>query len=308
MSVRYAVALLGLSLPVLVSCQKEQPAPGPAVAVAASADATTAAVTVNCASSFVVGQSSAFSGTASAGITKIIASVDGYIIKDMPVTNGTYSFSYAFSQAGTNRRLNVNAFDRNGVSLAQVAKFLNVSGVKSPYVQNVPYFYQYSNTMNPDGSCQNTSLAMALRYYGAPVTPDQLSGRYGVGAAAAGGLTTIRDNFNSEAARFGLRVRDRTYADGSVAQLRQLAASGKPVIVLGYFTNFGHVVVVIGYDGTNYYVHDPAGAWNQQLSPYASHGGHTPTNGIAVRYGKAVFEAAATGSDGYIWLHEFYPI
>ena len=189
-----------------------------------------------------------------------------------------------------------------------MAKLLNVSTVSVPYVQNVPYFYQYYNTMNPDGSCQNTSLAMALKYYGAPVTPDQLSYRYGVGAAAAGGLTTIRDNFNSEASRFGIRMRDRTYANGSVAQLRQLAASGKPVIVQGYFTNFGHVVVVIGYDGTNYYVHDPAGLWNQQLSPYASHSGRTSTNGMTVRYGKAVFEAAATGSDGYIWLHEFYHI
>ena len=118
MSIRYAVALLGLSLPVLVSCQKEQPTPDPAVAITALADATTSSVTVNCASSFVVGQSSPFSGTAGAGVTKIIASVDGYVIQDMPVTNGTYSFSYAFSQAGTNRRLNVNAFDRNGVSLA----------------------------------------------------------------------------------------------------------------------------------------------------------------------------------------------
>ena len=88
---------------------------------------TGASVTVNSPGNLRVGQPATFSGTASTGIVKIIASVDGYIIKDMPVTNGSYTFSYTFSQAGQGRRLNINAFSSNGTSLAQVAQFINVN-------------------------------------------------------------------------------------------------------------------------------------------------------------------------------------
>ncbi|HEX8657288.1 MAG TPA: hypothetical protein VF690_07135 [Hymenobacter sp.] len=86
-----------------------------------------ASVTVSVPSSIRVGQPATFSGTASAGIVKIIASVDGYVIKDMPVTNGTYSFSYTFNQAGQGRRLNINAFNSAGTSLAQAAQLINVN-------------------------------------------------------------------------------------------------------------------------------------------------------------------------------------
>jgi hypothetical protein len=51
-------------------------------------------------------------------------------------------------------------------------------------VSGVPYFYQYSNSINPGGSCQNTSIAMLLKYYGAAnLTPDGISSQYGTSQA-----------------------------------------------------------------------------------------------------------------------------
>jgi uncharacterized protein YvpB len=299
-----ARVLLGLSLTAFYGCQKESPAPAssakPGVGIT---DATTSTVTIDCPSSFVVGQAATFSGTASADVAKVIVSVDGYTIKDMPVTNGAYTFSYAFSSAGANRRLNVNAFTGGGVSLVQTAKTITVTSGTAPYVQGVPYFYQYSNSYNPSGSCQNTSLAMALKYYGlSSITPDILSNAYGTDLAQS--VSGLQRVFNEKAAAAGLAVRDRGTTTGTVTKLRQLLAAGTPVIVHGYFTNYGHIMVVLGFDGTYYYCNDPAGKWSQQFK----YGGYSQTNateGVAVRYTKAAFEAAAF-PDGYVWLHEFY--
>ena len=294
-----ARVLLGLSLTAFYGCQKESPPPtnsaSPTVGVA---DATTSTVTINCPSSFVVGQTATFSGSASADVAKVIVSVDGYIIKDMPVTNGTYSFTYAFSGTGAARRLNVNAFNSAGVSLAQTAKTISVTN-------GIPYFYQYSNNINPGGSCQNTSAAMILKYYGlSSITPDLLSNQYGtdLGQTVAG----LQRLINERAAAAGLKVRDRGTTTATVTKMRQLLAAGTPVIVHGYFTDYGHILVVNRFDGTYYYCNDPAGRWSQQFK-YGGYSENNSTEGIGVRYGKAAFEAAVS-PDGYVWLHEFYQI
>ena len=48
------------------------------------------------------------------------------------------------------------------------------------YIEGVPYFHQFSNRINPSGSCQNTCVAMVLKYYGAAdITPDMISSKWG---------------------------------------------------------------------------------------------------------------------------------
>ena len=40
----------------------------------------------------------------------------------------------------------------------------------------MPYFHQYSNRLNPSGSCQNTCIAIVLKYYGADdITPEKIA-------------------------------------------------------------------------------------------------------------------------------------
>lgn len=76
------------------------------------------------------------------------------------------------------------------------------------------------------------------------------------------------------------------------------------MIVHGYFTGYGHVLVVTGFDGENYRVNDPAGEWNLEFM-----GGYSrdDSRGNDVLYPKEEFEAAISTSDGVhflpIWYH-----
>jgi len=91
-----------------------------------------------------------------------------------------------------------------------------------------------------------------------------------------------------------------------MADIRALLDQGKPVIIHGYFTGFGHVLVVTGYDSQGYYVNDPAGVWPGVFK--GGYGGGAWQSGKDVHYGKAAFEAAVATSDGYnfmpVWYHE----
>jgi hypothetical protein len=172
---------------------------------------------------------------------------------------------------------------------------------QTSYVPGVPYFYQYNNNINPGGSCQNTSIAMVIKFYGgASETPDAISGIYGTSQAQSpGGLKQV---FDAEAVYFGLPVRDVAHTNGTFAGLHAILAAGKPVIVHGYFTGYGHVLVVTGYNGTTYTCNDPAGQWNQIYQG----GGYSQSNstqGHNVTYGKTAFQNAI-GPDGTIWYHE----
>ena len=163
------------------------------------------------------------------------------------------------------------------------------------YIEGVPYFHQFSNRINPSGSCQNTCVAMVLKYYGAAdITPDMISSKWGTSVAqATGGLKSI---FNEEAALRGLRVRDRSTEDGTLSELHQALDAGKPVIVHGGFSTVGHLMVLVGYDARYYYAMDPASKWTEQVN-----GGFTNTDdadiGRYTRYGRESVENAILSSD-----------
>ncbi len=163
------------------------------------------------------------------------------------------------------------------------------------YVEGMPYFHQFSNRINPSGSCQNTCVAMVLKYYGADdITPDKISAKWGTSIAqATGGLQTI---FNEEAAARGLRVRDRATEDGTLAELHAALDQGKPVIVHGGFSTVGHLIVLVGYDARYYYAMDPASKWTEIVN-----GGFTSTENAEVgrytRYGREAVENAIVSSD-----------
>jgi hypothetical protein len=173
--------------------------------------------------------------------------------------------------------------------------------VEASYVPNVPYFYQYNNSINPGGSCQNTSIAMLIKFYGGTTEyPDAISSYYGTSQAqTVSGLETV---FNSEAQYFGLTVRDIGHTDGTFADIQSLLAAGKPVIVHGYFTDYGHVMVITGFTGSSYICNDPAGRWSQQYG-YGGYCQCNSTEGKDIYYSKSAFEDAI-GPNGTIWYHE----
>jgi len=171
-------------------------------------------------------------------------------------------------------------------------------------VETTPYFSQYDNDINKGGSCQNTSIAMVLGLYGADVTPDEISRRFGTykGQTPEG----VADIFNTYAAENGIDERMQPERSGSISDLKAQLDEGKPVIINGYFTRPGHVVVVTGYDENGYYVNDPAGVWSETWK-----GGYQGSyDGRSVHYDNESFETAVGTMDGRtpypLWYGEVY--
>ncbi len=185
------------------------------------------------------------------------------------------------------------AVEEHAGRIYEVAKNATSPDGSTDIVQRVPYFNQYDNGINPGGSCQNTSVAMALQLYGVNIAPDTISAS-GFGTSTAKSPTGAAQVFNHYATRAGISQRMAGHTDGSFADLKAELDQGHPMVINGYFTA-GHVVLVTGYDESGYFVNDPAGQWNERFE-----GGYAgqPYNGRGVHYDKAAFEQAVGTWDG----------
>lgn len=173
------------------------------------------------------------------------------------------------------------------------------------FVENVPYFYQFNNTNYPGKTCAITSMAMVLKYYGAEdITPDLIYEHNGNDYTQAQSVEGWEAVFNKEAIRYGLTVRDNSTLTGTIEEVQELLAQGIPVVVHGYFTEAGHVVTLVGYNGTHYYVNDPAGKWNQKFKG-GGYSGINETEGKYIKYNAEALEAAIA-PDGNVWMHKIY--
>jgi hypothetical protein len=195
------------------------------------------------------------------------------------------------------------ATDERTVVVVEQAPAPEAAPPASSGVASVPYFYQYNNAISPGATCQNTSIAMLLARYGWTGTPDDITAEFGrFYAQSPAGLAAL---FNTLARRASIGARLTADTSATVGELRALLQAGKPVIIHGYMTSSGHVVVATGFDGTHYTANDPAGMWNQVFN-----GGYPTWDqyaGRGVRYGKGAFEAAVGTSNGSnplpLWIH-----
>lgn len=156
---------------------------------------------------------------------------------------------------------------------------------------SVPYFYQYNNFYEPAATCGLTSAAMLLNYYSKGVTPDGLYTRFGKAAGQTPeGLANVY-------AAYGLA--SRSTRAGTEAMIRRQIDAGRPVVVHGWFTSAGHIVVIIGYNSTGWVVNDPSGRW---AGCYAcGYPNRTSTNGRGVTYSYSSMRSVIS-TDGDIWL------
>ena len=252
-----------------------------------------------------------FSVNNSINATRVVYKSDSWEIGESQDASNNFAITYDFFEDGE-RNIQAHSYDLLGNLIDSDKKIVQVEievgieeeetvGVSLP---QVPYFYQFNNTQSPSSTCANTSVAMVLSYYGWSDTPDVLTNYYGVSTAQSpSGLASV---FNSEAEYFNMSQRLISITDGTIIELKNELDTGRPVIVHGYFTNAGHVMVVLGYDEHGYWVNDPAGTWDQQFRggyPY----GWEPTAGNAVYYNKFNFELAISSIHGNdyapLWMH-----
>lgn len=160
---------------------------------------------------------------------------------------------------------------------------------------NVPYFSQLDNRENPTGSCNVTSVAMCLAYFGGKPSNSEVQledelYRY---------MESKKLNRHS-AQDLAKVVRDYGRSDEfspctSIKDVQDWLRKGFPCIIHGFFTSFGHILVVVGFDAEGFFVHDPYGEWTAQ-------GYDTARSGAYLHYSYSLIKRLCM-PDGEFWVH-----
>lgn len=159
----------------------------------------------------------------------------------------------------------------------------------------IRYKSQLDNQENPTGSCNVTSLAMCMEFLGAKRRTssgqfeDELY-RY----AIDNGLSR-HDPHDLAVIVEAYGCRDDFRTDATFEQVKQWLSDGKPIVTHGYFTSFGHIVVIAGFDDKGFIVHDPYGLWTPS-------GYRTDLSGEYVNYSYTMMKNICM-PDGSFWVH-----
>lgn len=168
----------------------------------------------------------------------------------------------------------------------------------------VPYLSQLDNVNSPYGTCNLTSVAMVLRFFGIKGNgegqlEDQLFHRIGALGLDRHSPEDLAYLINLDYGKYG--IRDKFKYDATHKDLKAHLASGNPAIVHGFFTTSGHIIVVRGYDDKayggkgGYIVNDPYGE-------YFGSGYDTERTGEKLIYSYSLMRDLA-GRDGDFWVH-----
>jgi GH24 family phage-related lysozyme (muramidase)/uncharacterized protein YvpB len=165
----------------------------------------------------------------------------------------------------------------------------------------VPYLSQRDNSENPNGACNVTCFAMMMGYFGisdrtnAPQLEDELY-RY----MEANGLSRHNPiDLRNMARDYGLI--DDFESKATIERVKKHLSSGRPVVIHGYFTSFGHIIAVIGYDEKGFIVHDPYGEWASSGYRRNDPNGNN-AKGKQLHYSYGLIERTCL-TDNQFWVH-----
>lgn len=166
---------------------------------------------------------------------------------------------------------------------------------RSYRISNFPYKYQLDNWLNPTGACNVTSIAMCLEYFGVPrrTAYSQFEDELYEYALSMGYSRHNPYDLARIVKDYGAQDYFTEYA--IIEDVLDWVASGKPAVIHGYFTSFGHIVVVVGYDEYGLIVHDPYGEW-------FSTGYRTDLSGAYLYYSYNLIRRVCI-PDGNFWVH-----
>lgn len=170
-------------------------------------------------------------------------------------------------------------------------------GLPKTKVLNVPYHTQMNNALNPKGACNVTCYAMVMNYFNMPRKTNAVQLEDELYRYMDSRRLSRHDpgDLAQMGREYGLDV-DLTLR-GSLTDIRRSIAQGKPCIVHGYFTDFGHIIVIRGYDQRGFFVNDPFGEWFES-------GYRNDLPGGNLYYSNRLIQSKCSpeGSN-YVWLH-----
>jgi hypothetical protein len=95
--------------------------------------------------------------------------------------------------------------------------------------------------------------------------------------------------------------RDTFRSNSTIENVKEWLADGKPAVIHGYFTDFGHIVTVVGYTSKGFWVHDPYGEWYSWGYDRNEPDGNN-TKGKFQHYSYALIRRVCM-PDGNLWAH-----
>lgn len=161
-------------------------------------------------------------------------------------------------------------------------------------LKNFPYLSQLDNRENPFGSCNVTSVAMCLIYFGIVgdgqgQLEDQLYDLCYVHNLDRHVPTDLERLFIIKGRK------DKFKPDAKWADAKAWLIAGKPLIAHGWFTRSGHIIVIVGFNEKGWIVNDPYGE-------YFESGYDTSASGKELVYSYELMRRLC-GDDGDLWLH-----
>lgn len=163
----------------------------------------------------------------------------------------------------------------------------------------VAYKSQTDNENNPSGSCNVTSAAICLEYWGIKPTSNRQLEDIIYEWMIDNGLSR-HDPIHLKRAIEHFGCRDDFTTRASIAEIKKALDNGNPVIAHGYFTQFGHIIVLIGYTDKGFIVLDPYGEWT--ADGYLKNDSQSPKRGERIVYSFGLIERCCL-PDGGCWAH-----
>jgi len=160
----------------------------------------------------------------------------------------------------------------------------------------VPYFSQRDNRFLPQKTCNVTSVAMCLYYYGIrPKNRDeQLEDELFQLCQQQGWNKYVHNHLAKVFQAYG--INDRFKIDATWEEVKAHLANKNPVIYSGMLTRSGHIIVLRGYDDTGFWVNDP---WGE----YFSSGYQANKSGENLRYSYNLLKRASMAGQEKTWAH-----